>query len=249
MSGGPDLFVVCKSCGAEVSPYITECPYCGNRLRKRAPRIEREGGEARVQPPRRAKLPKLRAGEIPGIAPDVTRRPWVTIALVVLALAAIPLAQAVSRSTLLTTEVSQDSWKLLIAPLIHFNGWYALVALFAVALYGTLVERRDGHVAVLLLFLVGGVGGAAAGLALEPGIVVCGANGAALALLSAWAVPPLLAVRAGHGDDDDDLIGTFVYGIVLIALSFVVPEADPVAGAVGLLTGFLGGLLLVRVRR
>ena len=61
-------------------------------------------------------------------------------------------------------------------------------------------------------------------------------------------MPPLLAVRA-DGDDDDDLIGTFVYGIVLIALSFVVPEADPVAGAVGLLTGFLGGLLLVRVRR
>jgi len=40
--GGPDLFVVCKNCQAEVSPYITECPYCGNRLRKRAPKIERD---------------------------------------------------------------------------------------------------------------------------------------------------------------------------------------------------------------
>src|SRR5947209_6805866 len=28
MSSGPDLYLVCKSCGAEVSPYITECPYC-----------------------------------------------------------------------------------------------------------------------------------------------------------------------------------------------------------------------------
>ncbi|MBA3747770.1 MAG: hypothetical protein H0W96_09830, partial [Solirubrobacterales bacterium] len=37
----PDLFVVCKNCQAEVSPYITECPYCGTRLRKRAPKIER----------------------------------------------------------------------------------------------------------------------------------------------------------------------------------------------------------------
>ncbi|MEA2190098.1 MAG: hypothetical protein QOI73_219, partial [Solirubrobacteraceae bacterium] len=37
----PDLFVVCKNCNAEVSPYITECPYCGMRLRKRAPKIER----------------------------------------------------------------------------------------------------------------------------------------------------------------------------------------------------------------
>ena len=26
---GPELSVVCKSCGSEVSPYVTECPYCG----------------------------------------------------------------------------------------------------------------------------------------------------------------------------------------------------------------------------
>ena len=43
MASGPDLFVVCKSCGSEVSPYITECPYCGTRLRKRAPKLERGG--------------------------------------------------------------------------------------------------------------------------------------------------------------------------------------------------------------
>src|SRR5919206_266047 len=32
MSSGPELSLVCKSCGAEVSPYITECPYCGARV-------------------------------------------------------------------------------------------------------------------------------------------------------------------------------------------------------------------------
>ena len=42
-TGGPDLFVICKNCGSEVSPYITECPYCGNRLRKRAPKLDRDG--------------------------------------------------------------------------------------------------------------------------------------------------------------------------------------------------------------
>src|SRR3989442_12802955 len=41
----PELSVVCKNCGAEVSPYVTECPYCGTRLRKRAPKLEREGDE------------------------------------------------------------------------------------------------------------------------------------------------------------------------------------------------------------
>jgi hypothetical protein len=36
MSSGPDLSLVCKSCGAEVSASITECPYGGARGQKRA---------------------------------------------------------------------------------------------------------------------------------------------------------------------------------------------------------------------
>lgn len=248
MSGGPELFVVCKSCGSEVSPYITECPYCGSRLRKRAPRIEREGGEARMPQVRRAKLPKLRPGEIPGIAPDVTRRPYVTVALVAVALVMIPVVQALARTDLVTGQVGQDPWKLLTAPFVFFNGWYAFVALVAVALFGTLVERRNGHLVVLLLWLLGGTGGIAAALATAPDTFICGANGAALALLCAWAVPPLLAQQRGEGDDEMDLVGAFVYGIVLIALSFVVPEADPVAAGVGLVVGFVAGMGLSRAR-
>jgi membrane associated rhomboid family serine protease len=79
MASGPDLFVVCKSCGSEVSPYITECPYCGTRLRKRAPKLER-GGTPKAPRKARPRLGPLRAGEIPGIRPD--RRPYVTIGLV-----------------------------------------------------------------------------------------------------------------------------------------------------------------------
>src|SRR6476661_2266027 len=82
MASGPDLFVVCKSCGSEVSPYITECPYCGTRLRKRAPKLERGGTPKapRGARARRPQLPRLRPGEIPGIRAD--RRPWAVWALV-----------------------------------------------------------------------------------------------------------------------------------------------------------------------
>jgi len=55
---GPDLFVVCKSCGSEVSPYITECPYCGSRLRKRAPKLDRPERDA-ARRSRRPKAPSL----------------------------------------------------------------------------------------------------------------------------------------------------------------------------------------------
>ena len=83
MSTGPDLFVICKSCGAEVSPYITECPYCGNRLRKRAPKLDREGRvteRRRLRRPPSPTLPRLRRGEIPGVRPE--SRPYTTWALV-----------------------------------------------------------------------------------------------------------------------------------------------------------------------
>src|SRR3954447_13960475 len=93
MASGPDLFVVCKSCGSEVSPYVTECPYCGTRLRKRAPKIDR--GKP-PKPPRaarsRPRLAPLRRGEIPGIRPD--RRPYATIALVLVPIVVSILGQA-----------------------------------------------------------------------------------------------------------------------------------------------------------
>src|ERR1700755_302689 len=82
MSSGPDLSLVCKSCGAEGSPYITECPYCGARVQKRAPKLDR-GGVPRASRKARSRpqLPRLRPGEIPGIRAD--RRSWMVWLLVV----------------------------------------------------------------------------------------------------------------------------------------------------------------------
>src|SRR4051795_12601780 len=83
MASGPDLYVVCRSCGREVSPYITECPYCGNRLRKRAPKLDK-GGTPRPPKQRRRPSPpslsRLRPGEMPGIRTE--GKPVGTIALV-----------------------------------------------------------------------------------------------------------------------------------------------------------------------
>src|SRR3954454_25264210 len=95
MSSGPDLYLVCKSCGAEVSPYITECPYCGTRIQKRAPKLDR-GGVPKA--PRKARsrphLPRLRPGEIPGIRAD--RRGWMVWVLVVAsALVTVPIKSGI----------------------------------------------------------------------------------------------------------------------------------------------------------
>jgi hypothetical protein len=64
---------------AEVSPYITECPYCGNALRKRAPKLERGGAEGRQGAAQRPSLAALRRGRCPGSA--ASGGPYATIAL------------------------------------------------------------------------------------------------------------------------------------------------------------------------
>ena len=94
-----DLNVVCKNCGSEVSPYITECPYCGQRLRKRAPKLRQEGeesscaGAAAPQALRRAR--KARPSKDRPLSWLSAERPYVTIGLVV-AGAAVLLAERAS---------------------------------------------------------------------------------------------------------------------------------------------------------
>ena len=88
----PDLFVVCKNCGSEVSPYVTECPYCGQRVRKRAPKIERDGEVAEPRARRRrrrrsARLPRLRGGRDRGHRAR-ERGPYATGLLIVVSLVA-----------------------------------------------------------------------------------------------------------------------------------------------------------------
>ena len=116
----PDLFVVCKNCGSEVSPYVTECPYCGQRVRKRAPKLDRSGGEP--QPKRRAAgptLPRLRAEEIAGIAPDT--RPYATLGLLLLCLLSLLVFRGRRRCSTSATWSSRspsEVWRCFAAPFL-----------------------------------------------------------------------------------------------------------------------------------
>jgi len=250
--GGPDLFVICKSCGSEVSPYITECPYCGARLRKRAPKLDRRFGAPveRSRRPQVPSLPRLRRGEIPGIRVDA--RPYATIALV-LASVAVTLvwrAGGVQLSDLAVTGalVASNWWHVLTAPFAHSGGGYQFAALIAVALFGTLLERRHSGVVVVLLFLAGGAGGMALTSAIAADRIAQGANGAALALLCAWAIPDLIDRQRGH-EIEGDLLGVAVIAGVLLAMPLATDEASPIAGLGGAIAGLVLGLPLARFSR
>ena len=263
----PDLFVVCKNCGSEVSPYVTECPYCGQRVRKRAPKIDRSTGEPDTRRRRRArKLPRLRADEIAGIAPDT--RPYGTLALILACVVVMLIDAAKTKGPDLGYLVVSDSvphdllvndqvWRWFTTPFFHGDQLgYAFVALVPVAIFGTLLERRFGPIAAVLIFILAGAAGAGVAATLETppllsdaaGWNVMGANGAALGLLCAWLVDDRLAARRGE-DRENDLLGVYIIAAVLVLLSLTTIEANIGAAVGGALAGALIGLILPRVTR
>jgi membrane associated rhomboid family serine protease len=255
----PDLFVVCKSCGSEVSPYVTECPYCGTRLRKRAPKIEREGGVPKTPRTSRRRLGKrkeggaprlsrLRPNEIPGIRAerDPTAKPWATVVLVALSFGVFLSLAFVVDADLTLTALSGDPWRFATAPFLNENGWAQFASVIGLGLFGGLLERRHGPVVMVLTFALCGVGGVAASEALVPSEDYFGTHGAALGLLAAWTVPVLIGRRRGH-EDDADLLGVAVLAVVLALVPLAVESSMLVAG-LGLAIGILCGLLLAMLR-
>jgi hypothetical protein len=272
MASSPDLFVVCKNCGSEVSPYITECPYCGTRLRKRAPKIERPdappskpprraprpgfGARGRVKPPKPAKagkardphrLGRLRSGEIPGIRGDEHGKPWATIVLVALSFGVWLSLAFYTSSELAIKALSSDPWLYLTASLVNDGTAAQFAVVVGLGLYGWLFERSHGPIATVLLFLLCGPGALAIAVAIDPGTFVFGTNGAALGFLCAWAVPVLLARQRSDEDDDADMLGTLVIAVVLLLVP-VLSQGSALAGIIGGVLGALVGLAYASFR-
>ncbi|WP_210494320.1 rhomboid family intramembrane serine protease [Patulibacter sp. SYSU D01012] len=283
MAGAAELFTVCNSCGQQVSAFVTECPYCGTRLRQRAPRLDRKDGDLEallrapdehddappvveddtvvpLRGPRRVRGPKPQraaaAPRAPRRAPRVRRprpradagdrRPWATIAIVLLSLLTLPLLQLLAANDLQLVGglTDQPLWRPVVAALTYGDTWHALAVLAGLGVFGWLWERRAGAVGtavVVLLFLVAGVGGLVASAAVDPGAVHTGGVGAATALATAWIVAELRA-RARGESLDGDLLGATVLLAVPLATSVVVPAGAPVAAAVGVLVGAAAGL-------
>jgi membrane associated rhomboid family serine protease len=247
MSSGPDLFLVCKSCGAEVSPYITECPYCGTRIQKRAPKLDRGGVSRAARRGRgRPQLPRLRPNEIPGIRPD--RRPWVVWVLV---LASVLVTVALKSGLLGYDKLGygfafEDAWRPFTSLFTYSATGYEIVTVSAVALFGLLLERRHGFLVPLVTFFACGAGGAWIGVNLGDASLAFGANGAALGLLAAWAMRDVLGRRQGR-EDDSDLLGVLAIAAVLVLLPLATDEASGLAGVAGGVIGIVLGLLLARL--
>jgi membrane associated rhomboid family serine protease len=130
---------------------------------------------------------------------------------------------------------------------LYGNIWYEVAAVTAIGVYGWLLERRHGPIAVIALFVVCGMGGIALTVAIDPSPVAVGGNGAALGLLCAWAVPDLVARTRGD-DYEGDLLGTAMFAAVLLLMPLATTQASAIAGFAGGALGMVAGLLLARAR-
>jgi membrane associated rhomboid family serine protease len=239
-----ELSVICKNCGSEVSPYVTECPYCGARLRKRAPKLERRGDALEAQRPRRRRrIPRLGRPSF-AVSED---RPYATIG-VILASAVLLLVQKAtgdalsSLGGLVIPLEGGDWWRVLVAPFAYIDVGYHFVVAIGLAIFGTGVERRLGTLPTAILLLAcGALGMLAASVVADARgdfSVVGGGNGMALGAVAAWFAIRRAEVH-GRVGEDYDAIGVAVAAVVLIALPLFAPTADFVAGLVG---GAVGGL-------
>ncbi|HVS99232.1 MAG TPA: rhomboid family intramembrane serine protease [Solirubrobacterales bacterium] len=247
-----ELSVICKNCGSEVSPYVTECPYCGARLRKRAPKLERRGDALEAQRPRRRRrrlrLPRPSRASAPFAGAD-TFRPYATLT-VILGSAILLLVQKATGNPLSTfggliVPIGDQWWRYLTAPFAYVDVGYLFVVAVGLAIFATGVERRLGSAPTAVLLLACGALGvlAAGGIAAAEGeiTVIAGGNGMALGAVAAW-----FAIRRSeaHGaiDEEYDLIGVAVAAAVLIALPLFAPTANFFACLVGGAVGGLAGL-------
>lgn len=144
----PELSVVCKSCGSEVSPYVTECPYCGQRLRKRAPKLEREGDEIRVQESRRDRRRRRRT-ERSIRTVDLDARPLATAATILIGAVLIVLGRSVPLNIYelgaIVGPVGSDLWRYVTAPFVYDDIGYFLVVALAIGVFGASVERGSAR--------------------------------------------------------------------------------------------------------
>jgi membrane associated rhomboid family serine protease len=246
-----ELSVICKNCGSEVSPYVTECPYCGTRLRKRAPKLERRDGALEAQRPRRRWARSRRPVRSGAPRPF---RPYATLA-VILGSAALLLIQQATGDPLsnfggLAVPLDDQWWRLFTAPFAYVNLGYMFVVALGLAIFATGVERRLGSIPTAVLLVACGALGMLAGSGVANAqnhfTVIAGGNGMALGAVAAWFSIRRSEARRAIAEEYD-MIGVVVCAAVLIALPLFAETADLVAGLVGGVVGGLAGLVAVAV--
>lgn len=241
-----ELQVVCKSCGSEVSPYVTECPYCGTRLRKRAPRLERKGEALEAKPSARQRLRGMKPG-LPRFSP----RPWASLLLVLVPAVMLVAGTLLERSEIemgaLAVPFEADWWRFISAPFVYSDAGLLFAIGLVTLLFGPGLEERLGGMPTLILLIACGSLGLLGAFAIDEQrgaeAVLSGGNGLALGAVAAWWVTA--RHEASARGEDLDRIPLVVAAVAIVVLPLFASGmslwAAPIGGAVGALAGLVAG--------
>ena len=241
-----ELQIVCKSCGSEVSPYVTECPYCGARLRKRAPRLERTGDGLEARPSTRKRLSRFKPS-----LPSGSGRPWASLLLIAVPALALIVGTLLERSAIemgaLVVPFESDWWRYLAAPFVYEDAGQVFAIGVVILLFGPGLEARLGSVSTLVLLIACGSLGLLGAFAVEDqrGVeaVLAGGNGLALGAVASWWV------ISREDGTDPDRIPVIVAAVAILLLPLFASEFSPWAAPIGGAVGALAGIVVRRVNR
>jgi membrane associated rhomboid family serine protease len=137
-----------------------------------------------------------------------------------------------------------DWWRLFTAMFLHASLLHIAFNMFALWLFGSVVERSVGPLRYVLVYVASGLAGSAGALIATPNAVTVGASGAIFGLLGALLVLEYLQTGSFAGQ---------AMGLIVInlALSFAIPNISIGGHIGGLIGGVIGmfGLALTRYRR
>ena len=242
-----ELSVICKNCGSEVSPYVTECPYCGARLRKRAPKLERRGDGLEAKARRRPSGGFL-GGRLRREGSAGAERPYATLTIILGSAVLLLLQKAIGDPIWsfggIIVPFNDELWRVLTASFAYVDVGYLFVVAVALAIFGIGLERRLGTTATAILLVACGSLGMLAARGIVGGMdeihVIAGGNGMALGAVGAWFMVRRSEAK-GAIDQEYDRIGVAVAAAVLLALPIFVGTANVFAGLAGGLVGVVAG--------
>ena len=139
-----------------------------------------------------------------------------------------------------------EAWRLPASVFIHGGLLHLAVNMWCLFNIGPLVERFFGNIATAVLYLAAGVGGSIASMAMLPVRISVGASGAIFGLLGALLAFLLINHRSVPTTVLRPLRSSALSFVVFNTLLAAIPNIDQSAHIGGLMTGFLGGLMLIR---
>lgn len=136
--------------------------------------------------------------------------------------------------------VDGQYWRLLTSMFLHAGLLHLAFNMYALYLFGDLVEDIYGRVSfIAIYFLSGFLGSAASYVFGNPGVVAVGASGAIFGLIGAWAAYNYR--RRGTALGSANLRGALIIVAINLVLGFSIAGIDNLAHIGGLVTGAVAG--------